>query len=67
MEHLIGWGWWRHDDVIIFEKLKFKKNPKINKCKKTFEITLIQVKHIDITRFTPHPYTWPHIEISVIY
>ena len=41
-----------HDDVIIFEKLKLKKNPKTNKCKTNFEITIIPVKYIDITRFT---------------
>ena len=41
-----------HHDVIIFKKLKLKKNPKTNNCKKNFEILLNPSKDINITRFT---------------
>ena len=41
-----------HHDVIIFKKLKLKKNPKTNNCKKNFEILLNPTKDINITRFT---------------
>ena len=41
-----------HYDVIIFQKIKLKKNPKTNNCKKNFEIPLNSAKDINITRFT---------------
>ena len=41
-----------HDDVIIFEKLKLKKNSKTNNSKKNYEIPLNPAKDINITRFT---------------
>ena len=41
-----------HDDVIIFEKFKLKKNPKPNNCKKNFEIPLNPAEDMNITRFT---------------
>ena len=41
-----------HHDVIIFEKLKLKKNQKTNNCKKNFEIPLNPAKDMNIARFT---------------
>jgi len=41
-----------HDDVIIFEKLKLKKNAKTNNCKNNFELPLNPAKDMNITRFT---------------
>jgi len=37
-----------HDDVIIFEKFKLKKNPKTNNCKKNFGIPLNPAKDMNI-------------------
>ena len=55
-----------HYDVIIFEKLKLKINPKTNNCKNNFEIPLNPAKDMNITRFTclrfarqvSPPYLW---------
>ena len=63
-----------HDDVIIFEKLKLKKNSKTNNCKKNFAIPLNPAKDINITRFTclrfarqvSPPYVWGSKETTTI-
>ena len=47
-----------HHDVIIFKKLKLKKNPKTNNCKKNFEIPLNPGKDMNITRLTSLRFAW---------
>ena len=54
-----------HHDVIIFEKLKLKKNAKTNNCEKNFEIPLNLANDINITRLTTLSCSHPKHPLSL--